>query len=413
MKPARMPPKTPAVVLGMFETGLAVGRSLGRAGVRVLGLDTLPKVGFRSRYIRASICPHPIEQEQAFIEGLLRLAADQPAPPALMITSDEFLLPVSRNRDALGEAFRMNLPSPEIVESIADKYLQHQLAERAGIPTPRTWVARDRDQLLAISEGIPFPAFIKGVQVTEWRRAMGDATKGITVTTSAELEAAFEIVFSRGISGLIQEVIPGPDTNHFKASCYVSASGETLLAFGLQKIRQQPAGFGFGCLVRSVDYADMLALGKQFFSRIGYRGVGSVEFKLDPRDGQLKLIELNPRFWQQNALADRCGMNFALVNYLDLVGANPEPVLHYRPGVKWVNLVQDLDSFREYHSRGELSFRQWLGSLRGEIVYSDLSWDDPLPGLHEMILNQLLRRGFRRLHSLVRPPPVAKAHDTQ
>jgi predicted ATP-grasp superfamily ATP-dependent carboligase len=47
--------------------------------------------------------------------------------------------------------------------------------------------------------------------------------------------------------------------------------------------------------VQSVEYPELLALGKAFFKKIGYRGVGSAEFKLDDRDGTLKLIELNPR----------------------------------------------------------------------------------------------------------------------
>jgi D-aspartate ligase len=28
---------------------------------------------------------------------------------------------------------------------------------------------------------------------------------------------------------------------------------------------------------------------------IGYRGIAASEFKRDPRDGQIKLIEINPR----------------------------------------------------------------------------------------------------------------------
>jgi predicted ATP-grasp superfamily ATP-dependent carboligase len=289
----------------------------------------------------------------------------------------------------------MNLPPPEIIECIADKYRQYTLALEAGIPVPRTFVASDRDQLLEQADRIPFPAFIKGAEVTAWREKMGVSAKGIVVTTREELMNAFRTIFERGIGGLVQEIIPGPDTNHFKSSCYLSRDGRILLAFGLQKIRQQPAGFGFGCLVRSVEYPEMLELGKEFFTKIGYRGVGSAEFKLDPRDGRLKLIELNPRYWQQNGLAARCGMNFPLTDYLEQTGGRPEPVAGYRCGVKWVNLYSDLDSFREYRRRGELSFTQWLRSLNGERMYSDLEGDDPLPGLREIFLENLLRRSAR------------------
>ena len=391
-----------AVVLGMFETGLAVGRSLGRNGIKVLGLDSSKKVGFYSRYIDAMICPHPLECEQEFIAFLLRVAAREKKRPALFITCDDFLLAVSRNRKDLEQHYLMNLPSSQIIESIADKFRQYTLALNAGIPVPETFFFENMDQVLEILDRIPLPAFIKGAEVTSWRKKMGVASKGFVVTTREELKRTFEMVFRRGASGLVQELIPGPDTNHYKSSCYLSRKGEILLAFGLQKIRQQPVGFGFGCLVQSIDYPQMLTLGKNLFTRIGYRGVGSAEFKLDLRDNKLKLIELNPRYWQQNALAEQCGMNFPLMDYRELTNCEPKAILGYRLGIKWVNIYSDIESFREYRQRGQLSFSQWLVSLKGETLLSDLAGDDILPGLREIFLENILRRSGRYAMKLLK-----------
>ena len=391
-----------AVVLGMFETGLAVGRSLGRNGIKVLGLDSSKKVGFYSRYIDAMICPHPLECEQEFIAFLLRVAAREKKRPALFITCDDFLLAVSRNRKDLEQHYLMNLPSSQIIESIADKFRQYTLALNAGIPVPETFFFENMDQVLEILDRIPLPAFIKGAEVTSWRKKMGVASKGFVVTTREELKRTFEMVFRRGASGLVQELIPGPDTNHYKSSCYLSRKGEILLAFGLQKIRQQPVGFGFGCLVQSIDYPQMLTLGKNLFTRIGYRGVGSAEFKLDLRDNKLKLIELNPRYWQQNALAEQCGMNFPLMDYRELTNCEPKAILGYRHGIKWVNIYSDIESFREYRQRGQLSFSQWLVSLKGETLLSDLAGDDILPGLREIFLENILRRSGRYAMKLLK-----------
>jgi predicted ATP-grasp superfamily ATP-dependent carboligase len=391
-----------AVVLGMFETGLAVGRSLGRNGIKVLGLDSAKKVGFYSRYIEPMICPHPLEHEQDFIAFLLRIAAREKKRPALFITSDDFLLPVSRNRKELEQHYLMNLPSPQIIECIADKFRQYTLALNAGIPVPQTYFADNMGQVLEIKDRIPLPAFIKGAEVTLWRKKMGVTSKGIVVKTQKDLINTFEMVFRRGANGLVQELIPGPDTNHYKSSCYLSRTGEVLLAFGLQKIRQQPVGFGFGCLVQSVDYPEMLALGKDFFTRIDYRGVGSAEFKLDLRDNKLKLIELNPRYWQQNALAEKCGMNFPLMDYMELTDQAPKAIHDYRPGVKWVNIYSDIESYREYRQRGQLSLRQWLDSLRGEKLFSDQAGDDILPGLREVLFENILRRSGKYITKLLK-----------
>jgi predicted ATP-grasp superfamily ATP-dependent carboligase len=118
---------------------------------------------------------------------------------------------------------------------------------------------------------------------------------------------------------------------------------------------------------------------------------------LDRRDSKLKLIELNPRYWQQNGLSDRCGMNFPLMNYLELTGGEPKTVRDYRSGIKWVNIYSDIESFREYRQRGQISLRQWLASFRGEIMLSDLEWDDLLPGLREMVIENVLRRSGRKI----------------
>ena len=386
-----------AVVLGMFETGLAVGRSLGRAGIKVLGLDSVRKIGHYSKYIEAKICPDPSQKEEEFIAFLLRIAEKEKFQPVLFISCDEFLLPISRNRERLERHYLMNLPSPQIIECLSDKYKQYLLALEAGIPVPRTFIANTMEELHEIKNQIPFPAFIKGAEVTLWRSKMGVASKGFVVSTRNDLQKTFQVIIDKGANGLIQEIIPGPDTNHYKASCYLSRGGEILLAFGLQKIRQQPVGFGFGCMVQSIKYPEMLDLGKEFFTKIGYRGVGSAEFKLDRRDSKLKLIELNPRYWQQSGLPDRCGMNFPLMNYLELTGGEPKAVGDYRSGIKWVNIYSDIESFREYRQRGEISWQEWLASFQGEIMLSDLEWDDLIPGLREMVIENLLRRSGRKI----------------
>jgi hypothetical protein len=88
-------------------------------------------------------------------------------------------------------------------------------------------------------------------------------------------------------------------------------------------------------------------------------------------------------------------MNFPLVDYMELTGDAPKALLDYKSGIKWLNIYSDIESFREYRKRGLLSAMQWLQSLQGEKVYSDLVMDDMLPGLHEITLGQILPRSER------------------
>jgi D-aspartate ligase len=374
----------PAVVLGMYETGLAVARSLGRTGIRVLGVDLREDLGFRSRYVEPWLCPHPLDDMEGFLSQLERLAALADRRPVLFITSDEYLLAVSRYRERLERSYLLLLPPADVVEAIEDKWRQANLAAGVGISIPKTFSTATLADLPSLAE-IPLPAIVKGRHVTCWRRRVSAHRKGFVVTTEQQLRDRIRAITHRRVETIVQELIPGPDTNHFKVSTYLSGKGEVLLAFGLRKIRQCPPGSGFGCLVESYDDPTLLELGTRLFTTIGYRGVGSAEFKLDPRDGKLKLIELNPRYWQQLALAERCGVNLPLVHYLDLTGQDPPESMTYLSGVKWQNLHRDIDSFREYRRRGELSTLEWLRSLRGPMVNSCFSLDDPIPGLHGLL----------------------------
>ena len=178
---------------------------------------------------------------------------------------------------------------------------------------------------------------------------------------------------------MVQSIIPGPNTNHFKVSAYIGRAGEPLAVFTLRKIRQCPTEFGVGTMVESVHYPELRDLGLQFFRRIGYRGIGSIEFKKDDRDGKLTMIELNPRLWHQNGLAADCGMSFPLIQYLDLSGQNPAPLTTFKEGVCWLDAMADFQSFCDYHSRGELSVWSWLRSISRARSFTIFAPDDMGP----------------------------------
>ncbi len=63
-----------------------------------------------------------------------------------------------------------------------------------------------------------------------------------------------------------------------------------------------------------------------------------MEFKLDPRDGQPKLMEVNPRFWAYLELPIRCGVNFPLLLHELCLGVEFDPVLSYHEGVGYINV---------------------------------------------------------------------------
>lgn len=379
-----MKKKNPALVLGMFETGLGVARSLGRKGINVFGFDFKKDIAFYSRYVHAKLCPNPLENQEDFLSYMQNWAKQQHEKPVLFITSDNFLLAVSRNRKKLADSFLFNLPPQETIEAIADKYRQYQLAISVKVDTPKTYFIDSQAVAEKLEPGLPYPVFIKALDVNSWKKSISGSLKGFVANNRSELLRYLSGIFEKKVSVIVQEIIPGPDTNHYKFCGYINRDGRLLLGFTLRKIRQNPVHFGVGAVVESIDYPELLELGAKFFKDIDYHGVGSAEFKYDERDGKLKLIELNPRYWQQNSLATACGMNFPLIDYLEVTGQDPLLQKEHITGVKWVNRYMDFDSFLKYRKEGTLTFLAWRKSLKGKKVYSDFIWNDPVPAFYEI-----------------------------
>jgi predicted ATP-grasp superfamily ATP-dependent carboligase len=106
-----------------------------------------------------------------------------------------------------------------------------------------------------------------------------------------------------------------------------------------------------------------------------------VEFKRDPRDGKLKLIECNPRFTGANELLARSGLDYSWVAYADMTGRHVPPMRPYRRGVRLLRPLEDLLAFREYRRRGELSTLGWVRTLLHPYCTPTFAWSDPWPSM--------------------------------
>lgn len=382
--------KNPAFVLGLFETGLGVIRSLGREGIPVIGIDYKKDIAYYSKYCKPLICPHPLNNEKEFLAFLIDKSQTLEEKPVLFITGDEFIPTIIENTPHLQKYFLLNCANKELINSIKNKFEQYRLAKNSNIPVPETFLIKDG--MLPKDEAFHYPIFVKGADSNLWRKIFGGSKKGFVFNNREEFNTWYKTTSIDHIPIIIQELIPGPDINHYKFNAYIDKKGELRAFFCLRKIRQNPIHFGVGCVVESIFNEKLIEIGKNFLKAINYCGVGSAEFKYDERDSSFKLIELNPRFWQQNSLATACGINFPLIQYLDLTDQLSQYFFEYRKGIKWVNIYSDFDSFLNYRKEGKISFKEWLNSLKGPKIFSDWAWDDKLPGLYEF------RFGKRLIH---------------
>ena len=101
----------------------------------------------------------------------------------------------------------------------------------------------------------------------------------------------------------------------------------------------------------------------RLFRQVGLRGVANVEFKLDERDGVLKLIECNARFTGATPLLTASGYDLGRWVYDRAIGAEPTRLGSYPSGLHQWSPIGDIQAFIQLRRRHELSTRRWLTSL--------------------------------------------------
>jgi predicted ATP-grasp superfamily ATP-dependent carboligase len=194
---------------------------------------------------------------------------------------------------------------------------------------------------------------------------------------------------------LVQEIIPGAGSNQFSMCMFVK-DGRAIGRMAAKRWRQHPREFGRAAtFVETVDCPQLEEPTLRFLRAIGYYGLAEIEYKLDSRDGQYKLLDVNARTWGFHGLGPSAGVDFSYLLFADQVG-RPVETCFGRPGVGWIRMVTDIPtSFTEIVS-GRLALRSYVDTLKNFSAESVFSRDDVMPTLLELALIPYLmaKRGY-------------------
>ena len=374
----------PAVVMGLSATGIALARSLGRKGIRVVGVssDTNPPSSHSRLF---EFRRGPLLRDADFALDFYReLGAELGNRPVILPTGDPAVLFLSSFREELEPSFRLFVPPREEVERVASKRDFAQLAVEKGLPMPRTILPNDRLELEDLAKVIRFPCVVKPEYTHLWRtpeaRQAGLATaKALPVADRKTLMEIYDTLAPIDPRLVVQELVEGPDESHYEYHVLIDLEGNLRAEFAGRKLRLAPPHFGMGTYAESVALEEVGGIGRSIFDRVGYRGMGHVDLKRDGRDGRLYLFELNPRFSVWTGLDIACGIDFPYYYYLTCIGEGYEAPSSYPIGKRWLNFETDRVSLRTYIREGTLSRRRWLMSLVRATVWSLFALDDPMP----------------------------------
>ena len=355
---------------GHFRKTLAVVRSLGRKGIPVtVGERTFLNTSFFSKYCaKRLVYPSPRRFPDQFIEFLLKEIKESHYD-CLFPMEEETLLLLAKYHSEISQYTYLLSPDLKQIEFVRDKRNLMEFAESHGIPAPKTFQIQGTEDLH--SSSIPIPAVIKP-------RISSGSFGIVYVKKKEDLIPSYQSVHERYPFPIIQEWIPdGGGT--YGLSALFDETSSIKAAFVHKKLRMYPVQGGPSTLREGVEHPQIMALGLSLLKSLNWVGVGMIEFKVDPRDGIPKLMEVNPRFWGSLQLAIISGVDFPYLILRMARRESFEPILRYQVGkrCRWL-LLGDILHFLNNPNRLHLrpSFFHFLDP---DTSYDIISKDDPLP----------------------------------
>jgi D-aspartate ligase len=371
----------PALIVGGEHGCLSIARSLGATGIPVYAINHPESVVRYSRFCKWIDLPgNKTVGTEVWAAYLLGRESNHLRGAVLLAASDEAIELIAEHREALSEKFTLDLSNPEAQLCMLDKLCTYRAAQAAGVPTPKFWVADTREQVEKLERELIFPLILKPIIGHKFSRKF---TGSYAVAHHFdELLHAYDAVCRAGIRTFLVEMIPGPDDKLCSYYTYLDEDGKNLIDFTKRVIRRYPMNMG-GSTYHITDYVPGIQeLGLALFGQVGLRGVANVEFKLDERDGKLKLIECNARFTAADCLLVASGLNLPLLVYNRLTGrAQTVASSRYRMGMRLWKPVGDFVAYRQLNKMGLLTFRAWIRSVMYPQIFPVFRWNDPLPAI--------------------------------
>ena len=384
-----------AIVIGLGQNGLASVRSLARVGIPVIALDrNLNKCTARTRLCQKVELKHGKDSLE-LIEKLLELGPELPSKAVLFPSGDGPLQRLSEHRDALRDFYHFSFPRHEIVSLTLDKKRFYEFAKRHDIAIPQFHCPTSSAECASIARDMQYPALIKPYQPNLGWRQRFPGKKLFKAGDACTLISLYEELARVHDDLIVQEIVPGADSNLFFSLTYFDAKSQPLGMFTGRKLRQYPPHFGTASFAESRLDRTVADSTVAILREMGYTGYGSVEFKWDPRQSIYKAIEVTARTWFPHGISTSCGLNLLHIAYCDLIREKAPEDKGFAEGVKWINEERDLRAALQLVRQGELSVGSWLASYRGKRTFALAARDDPRPFL--CFLTQLVTVPWRMM----------------
>ena len=364
---------------------LPIAESLYKAGFDIHGFFSHKlSYGYGSRFIKHKHIVQVRKAKEYVVE--LTSYIQQNDIKVIMPMSDRTAEWISLYQNSLKEYVSFETPSYDSFIKGYDKNKLMHICRNCNAPHPRTIDLQDGIKTAIV--GMSFPALIKP-NITTGGRGM------TLVKDIAELHQKLPIIEQQyGLCHLQEFIQPGG--KQIKVQLFVNESSELLYSSVLHKQRYYPENGGSSSCNETIINEDVVAICSEVLKKIEWKGFADFDLIEDPKDGVLKIMEINPRVPACVKSAIKSGVDYGKI-YVDYALGKELKLSSSKAGYKLRHIGFEVLWFLKSKKRFK-THPSWFRFFVKNLFFQDFAWNDPLPFFYGTIENikQMLNPKFRK-----------------
>jgi len=410
--------KSSILIFGLSsQIGISILRSFGKKGIEVYGINNQKNANYYSKYLTKGYIHSGLDVFSEFEnnEKLIDFTEQiiQKHKIDYVITFfDNLILLLNKYRQRLEKTTKLLIPKDELFRNVIDKNKTLEIAKKLNITTPETKVVSGFDDLSNCKD-LTFPVVVKPSSryYINHDHSKMDFKRHYIHSYTDLLNFFKKYKPYRYKPVLVQEFCNGKEIGF----PILFRDGKFVDCMQYRIVRMYPHNGGSSIYREATKINPKLKeYSIRLLSFLRWDGIAEIDYIKDNRDGKIKLLEVNGRFWASLPLSEKAGMDFPLMLYNSYESRKEIPASDYKIGTKcrilssetaWLsdiifNRVKNEGNI-EIPSKSSAIF-SYIKSFNPKVKYDFGSWDDPLPLLYECLLSiYAFKFGFPKQRSAI------------
>ena len=294
------------ILLGSDINVYGMARSFNEAyGIKVKALADSQLAATRYSKIVSVELHQGFSEDPTFIEVMreqMKIYQDHQEPVILISCGDGYSELLAKHKSEREKVFIVPYIEYDLLQKLISKESFYQIAEKYGLPYPKTKIVTLADYQAENYLELPFgyPLELKPEDPVSWLDVHFEGRKkAFTIHNETELRDIVGKIYENGYQEdlILQDFIPGDDSYMRVLNAYVDKDHHIKMMCMGHPLLEDPTPQSIGNYMAILPEYDekLYEQVESFLEKINYTGMANFDIKYDTRDGKYKFFEINLR----------------------------------------------------------------------------------------------------------------------